>query len=182
MSLNGHPATVESTVPGRIRVRLPRHERREDVLDEIKAILQDVDGIRRIQANLNTGSVLIEHDPEVVGSEDLLDVAKAAELIFEPGEELPHILEEVRWPREVSLAAHSIMKSFRKFDRGVSSLTGGRIDGKMLIILFLLLLGIKRLLANGKRPGAPWHALFWYAYSMFVQWHHPSHSVAHRVV
>lgn len=172
MSSNGRGAEIESSLPGRIRLRLPRQARREDVLSNITGLLCGLEGIVDVTTNAATGSMLVTSDPDVLDIRKVQETLRDADLLISAGQEIEAIAEEEHWPG-FSHIAHSALCKFKRYDRAIKRRTGGKIDGKMLIVLFILLLGISRAIAVGRKTPAPWHALIWYAYSMFMQWHDP---------
>lgn len=172
MNRNGRGAVVESSVPGRIRLRIPHEQRRMDTISRIESVLWNIEGVADILTNPNTGSMLIRHDPDVIESDRLLDLAKAAHIVSEVADVVGDI-EQMPWP-QISKSAARAISNFRKFDNTLYRLTGGTVDGKMLIILFLLGAGVTRAFLSNRRMPTPWYSLLWYSYSAFMQWHRPS--------
>ena len=63
-------------IPGRMRVKIPLLKERPAVVAEIQERLQTMDGVERVQINIITGSVLIYYDPDVVQSNQLIQMLK----------------------------------------------------------------------------------------------------------
>lgn len=167
----GGGAVVESKVPGRVRFRLPKGRRREDVMTEVTSVFSGADGVIDVTGNSTTGSVLVRYDPRVVRGDDLVKLGREANIVSDIVEDVEELLG-VSWPA-MSDAAGSVLRTFRRFDQTVSRMTGGAIDGKMLVILLLFSASLWRALFWRRQVPTPWHALLWYSYSVFMQWHNP---------
>jgi Heavy metal associated domain 2 len=59
-----HGATVVHHIPGRLRVRLPRASRRPDILHDLHGFISGLGGVRRVEINPVTGSILVHYAPE----------------------------------------------------------------------------------------------------------------------
>ena len=161
---------VESSVPGRIRLRVPRDLRLHESMSKIAAKLKETNGIHKVQVSPTTGSILIQNDPKIIDADTLLkaiNVKPAA-----PADTLDFITLQP-WPGK-SKTGLQIVDSFRKFDQGVSWATKGNIDGKMTVVLTLLALSMGRAFLSEKRVLTPWYTLLWYSYSMFMHWYNPT--------
>lgn len=166
-------ATVESFVPGRIRVRVPKEQRRELVFTDVKTLLEKVDGIRCVSINQRTGSVLVEYDPDVLDLDELISLGRAANIVTDVEEQAFEQLGIKEWPT-TSDAARRVISGFRKVDTEISDVTGGFVDAKTLIPLAIFALAVGRALVSQRKVAAPWYSLMWYAYSMFMHWHNPT--------
>jgi len=164
--------SVESSVPGRIRLRLPRDHRRQDTMSEISVALSGTSGINNVMVNPATGSVLIENDPNLIDTDKLLKTIHARHAA--PKNETPwSFLNNQPWPGKSKAGLH-IIQGFRRFDQTVSWATKGAIDGKLTIVLTLLIISLGRAFLADKRTAAPWYSLLWYSYSMFMHWYNPT--------
>jgi copper chaperone CopZ len=166
-------AAVESYLPGRIRVRLSREQRRENVLEDIELLLGNVEGIRDVTINAKTGSVLVEYDPDALDLNQLIALGQAANIITDVSDLTASQMEGNTWPGP-SEASKEILAAFRRLDRNVSRLTRGTVDAKTLVPLALLTVSLGRAFLSERRVAAPWYSLMWYAYSMFMHWHNPT--------
>lgn len=172
MRLNGSGATIESCVPGRIRVRLPNEQRCEEVASDIQLFFGDIDGVENVTVNMITGSVLVEHDPRIVETSRLIEFGQAASIICNHNGDGVVVSQMQPWP-DMSDMSKSILRTFRQFDRSIRQLSNGKMDAKLLSALLLVGMGSGRMLL-GRRPPAPWYTLLWYGYSMFMHWHNPN--------
>jgi hypothetical protein len=163
-------ATVESRLPGRIRLRVPREHRDESFLSLLESVLRSVEGVLNVEENTLTGSVLVEYDQDRASGESVVDACRCAGVV---GDRLgPSWPCDTDWPGR-SRTADGIVRSFRRFDSTVCRVTRGVIDAKMAVSLLLLAKSVSRMLANSKPGPVPWHSLLWYSYSVFMHWHRP---------
>ena len=65
-------------MPGRVRLRLARASREDGTYRTIREAVSLLPGIRRVEARPAAGSVLIEFDPSLLATGDLLDLARLA--------------------------------------------------------------------------------------------------------
>jgi|GEM_PF-1654303 len=171
MSPDGCGAVVESRVPGRVRFRLPRENRCENVISDIRSVLHGIKGVTDITTNVNTGSVLVKHDPNVIDNDELIRLARGAKIVTNIIEDVGQ-LEQVFWPGKSEVAL-SILGQMKRFDQSIGRVTGGIVDGKMVVVFLLLGMSMARAFFSNRAIPTPWHALLWYSYSMFMQWHRP---------
>ncbi len=173
MSLNICTATVESHLPGRLRVRVPREHRQECFFDHVKDALLEIDGVLNVVINTSTGSALVEYNPELLAVEEMLELGRKAGILNVSTAPVSsdNTNQASQPPSE---AAANIIKSFRKIDRTLYRVTRGTIDGKMAVSLLLLGSALGKAMFAEKRQPAPWHSLLWYSYSTFMQWHNPA--------
>lgn len=169
MTSDGYGAVVESRVPGRVRLRLPRDERRGDVVGQIESTLRGLDGVVDVTANPETGSILVRHDPSVLSDTLLVRYARDVHIISDAASGIVDA-DTDEWP-ETSQLARSVMREFRQVDRFLSRMSDGRIDGKMAAVVLLVGGSTLRALFGTKQTATPWYTLLWYAYSVFLHWH-----------
>lgn len=55
-------------IPGRVRVRISKVKGNASLAEEIRQNFSAIAGIQKVEANPLTGSVLVEYDPQMVGS------------------------------------------------------------------------------------------------------------------
>jgi copper chaperone CopZ len=63
-------------VPGRLRVKTPTLKYTAGGAEDISDLFNHLGGIHRVTANPVTGSVVINYDPELVGSREILQALK----------------------------------------------------------------------------------------------------------
>lgn len=172
MRLNGSTATVESQIPGRIRLRIPRERREARFVSRVRSVLQEVEGVAAVACNMETGSVLVNYDPDAVTGDRVIERGRRAGVVGDRPEPVIPSWCHGQWPQR-SMMAESILHGFRRFDTTVCRITRGTVDGKMAVSLLLLGTSLGRALVAENRRPVPWHSLMWYAYSTFMHWHRP---------
>lgn len=171
---NGREAAIESYVPGRVRIRLPREQRDGNTASKIQTSVKGVEGVRNVFINPNTGSVLVEYDPGVLNFDKLKKVSRLDEVLTDINEIAGAVSAVDSWPNGSSLTAQNIIQGFKQFDRNLNRITRGVIDGRTAVPLMLLGLSLGRYILSERRAPTPWYSLLWYSYSMFMHWHNPN--------
>jgi hypothetical protein len=163
------PARVASHTPGRLRLRLVRNRHGRELLHEVRHSLERQEGIRRVEGNSTTGSLLLHYDPERLGRDQLLAILRDAGLIVRDileagGNELP--------PAGKSTTATSITDALNDLDHRLSRITGRRLDLKLLFPTALGALGLRQALSQGLGLNrVPGYVLLWYAFDSFWKFH-----------
>jgi hypothetical protein len=160
-------ATVVHTMPGRLRVRLSRSLGTPETLGSVAESLSQVPGVRHVQVNPVSRSVLLLYDPQLLSLEDLSLAAAAADIrVTVPGENGGGHSSE-----ELSGVARSINNTFGSMDESVRQATAGRLDAKTLLPLALGAAGLRQIFASGAAMRAiPGYVLLWYAFEMFTKY------------
>jgi hypothetical protein len=64
------------SVPGRLRVKVPRIRYQTSNEQKIRALLENLDGIDQTTVNTLTGSVVILYDDDIINVKQILDILK----------------------------------------------------------------------------------------------------------
>lgn len=91
--LHAAKCRVESFLPGRVRLRVPR-PRRRDAIPRITRSLRGLDGVLAIAASVVTGGILLEFDPELLDLEELNNALGNADVAVELGTQLGKLASE----------------------------------------------------------------------------------------
>jgi cation transport ATPase len=59
-------------IPGRLRVKSPLLKKNQHLISQVERLLNSIHGVTSITANLVTGSVVIQYDPQQTSSDDIL--------------------------------------------------------------------------------------------------------------
>jgi hypothetical protein len=165
---NGHMRGVTHHVPHRTRYRLASQHRNEETVNRLHDSLKKVPGVKKVEFNDRTGSVLVHHDeiPEIVNTLNTACGEIAADLFEElAGEEL------IMFP-EVSLLAELIGKRFSRINQYLANRTKNYIDLKMLLPLLFAGAGLYQLSKEkGMLNQVPGWVLFYYAYDSYLKFH-----------
>jgi copper chaperone CopZ len=62
------------STPGRLRIKSPIIRKNENACYEVRKLLGGINGIATVEANLTTGSLLINYNPKVIKHEDIIDL------------------------------------------------------------------------------------------------------------
>lgn len=171
---NGREAAIESYVPGRVRIRLPREQRDQITAGSIQSSVEEVKGVRNVFINPSTGSVLVEYDPGVLDFNQLKSESRLGRIIHDIDVAADVVSAADSWPGGPSVTAQGIIQGFRQFDRSLNRITRGVVDGKTAVPLMLLGLSLGRYFLSERRAATPWYSLLWYSYSMFMHWNSPN--------
>jgi len=154
-------AQIAHSMPGRLRLRFPPREVDPAALAALLARLSGRPGVRSARYNPASGSVLVEYDPAALPEAALirdLPVVEAA-------------LERERLVPPSTPIARSVARGWWETDAFLSRVSRGQMDLRMLLPLSLLLVALRQLFLQGELGAAPWHALLWYSYNLYYQFH-----------
>lgn len=166
---NGRTATIVHSSPGRIRVRLAPELRTPDLMRAIVDTVAGMQGVRAVEANPTTGSVLLLHDPAVLTIDDLTSAAAAANIVLTVPD--PPGSPTVSAPGGPSPLAQRINSVFGQLDGTLARVTGKRADARTLLPLGLAAIAVRQLAASGAQLGSvPWYILLWYSFEMYTKY------------
>ena len=175
-----HEAHVSHHIPGRMRVKVPGAKGQPRVLRQIQQALASVPGIRRVEVNPATGSVLIHYDPvrhEAFHTQLAAHGTHADLLALQP----PELTEVEATAAQLEadaafLASHSevarrLIDSVKQFDTGLKRATNNTVDLKVLVPLGLALYAFMK---AGTEAATPlWVTLGLSSFHAFVVLHSP---------
>lgn len=154
---------VVSSIRGRTRLRVAHPHRQSQKMEYIAETLTAHPQVDRVQTNPTTGSLLIHHDPENGGLDNVLTVLKDLGIIISD-------LTEGEIVREQSVAATNLTRAIDDLNQRVHRTTNGSIDLKFLFPCGLGLLALRQLRVNGWQLDlVPWYVLAWYAFDSFIK-------------
>lgn len=161
---------VVHVVPGRVRVKLERDELAADSGDELRSALLAMPGIREVQLNRRTGSLVIRYDPAELDAPELIELARAANLLA-----LDALAADRSAARRMppSQIAQRIQRTFGEVDVRLAELTNGRWDLRTVVPFVFGTLAARQILRDfGQVGAAPWYVFAWYAYDSFWKMNH----------
>lgn len=173
-----HQAKVSHHVHGRIRVKVPAGKRNAAVLKDITESLNSVPGVRRIETNVLTGSIVVQYDHRAHAAFDESLAAHGVTTgIFRL--EPPDVSDVDRLAADIEreaefLAAHSdtartIVDSVKKLNTGLKRATNNNLDLKVLLPLGLAAWAI---IENDPEIATPlWLTLSIFSFNSFVALH-----------
>jgi hypothetical protein len=168
-------------IPGRVRIRISKVKGNASLAEDIRQNFSAIAGIHKVEANPLTGSVLVEYDPQTVGSlgslitmadtfgvlPDGLNPENIEQLLDDlmnghhngASQETPHILDD------------GIKGFFGMLNDEVARLTSGVADLRALVPLMLFGFGLRELLFSEKLTSPAWYNYFWFAFGTFNALH-----------
>ena len=160
---------IASSTPGRLRLRMYNPKSQPELIQRVKAYLHNRPGIQRVDTNRTTGSVTIQYDSAIHSHHSLLamlyDIGVIMHDIMTGGKSIPP-------DNGTCSASIQITNAIRDMDRRVFQLTGGKIDLKLIVPLFMGALGIRQILREGLGIShVPGYVLLWYAADAFYRLH-----------
>lgn len=166
--LNKESSGVRHHLPHRTRIKVPRHHRSKHTMEAVKKQLEYVPGVKHVEVNHRTGSVVVHHDER----SDTLELMGTA--IENIAEDLFHELlavEEVEFPG-LSVIAQLIRNTLSKADSRVALETRNMVDLKMIVPLLFFGAGIVKSRQSVNWWGeVPAWVLFYYAYDSYMKFH-----------
>jgi hypothetical protein len=168
-------------IPGRIRIRISKVKGNASLAEDIRQNFSAIAGIHKVEANPLTGSVLVEYDPQMVGSIGSL-IAMVNTFGVLPGGLDPDNIEQLvddlmngthkGASQETPLSLGSgIAGFFGVLNDEVARLTGGTADLRALVPITLFGFGLRDLLFSDKITSPAWYNYFWFAFSTFNTLH-----------
>jgi Heavy metal associated domain 2 len=174
-------ATVVHHIPGRLRIRLPRESRDPRLLRELREFVEGLGGVRQVEINPVTGSILVSYHPESHEQiQAILQSAESAEPDFSSPPELgeaDELAEQIEKEAEF-LAAHSelalhIVNAVKRVNREIREASGNTVDLKVLVPAGF---AVWAFLKAGAEISTPlWVTLSLFSFNSFVTLHRPTH-------
>lgn len=167
-----HRASIESDIPGRIRVRLGHKWRNKNTIQDLHETIKQQNGISQVATNDGTGSVLIHYDKNKKSHNEIMSVLHDAGVLLRGtagafGLEVPDSGNSSQ-----SRTSDNIIETLSDLDNRLRKLTGRRIDLKLLFPLLLTAIGVRRFVTGGLGIAeVPAYILFWYAFDLFWKLH-----------
>jgi hypothetical protein len=149
-----------------LRLRVPSLRSEPQLAARIEDRLGALPGIRELQTNAVTGSVLVLHDTEQFDEARWTEAARS-EGLFELTTEAP----EARAPAPPRGA--TAWAAWEKANQVVHRASRDRLDLRTLIPLALVLWSIKQIVTERSLARTPWYTLLWYAFGIFTRFHPP---------
>lgn len=165
---------VEHTQPGRTRLRLPWLRHHPEEANPLADALSSHPGVEEVRVRPFTGSVLVLHDPELVGVETLLDRIRrhTGEVPVVRRGETPSVEVDMKALEHALSEGSSVSRAAVRCVRGVNldllRATDGQVDLGLLMSMGFVALGVGEVASSGKLPLPPWFSLSWWAFRTFL--------------
>ena len=160
---------VVHALRGRVRLKVAAVKGHPEAAKKIQEKLAAVPGIRQVEANPISGSLLVHYDHEALQTAEALEPLAGILGEFCPEVEALSLLSQLG-----SLAAMTepgpgtgLTAGVQALNAKIGKLTGG-LDLKLLAPLALFVFGLRGFLSGEKKVFPAWHDYFWFAFSTFV--------------
>jgi hypothetical protein len=162
---------VVHALPRRVRLKIGGLKGDSSFARELEQALRGIRGVRRVDANPATGSVLVLYDDSMRWQDSIPAVARGLVAVA------PH-LDEKTVARHLTatseppsggplLEASDVRGFFGGVNETVRTTTGG-LDLKLLVPLALVLLGVRGFFSAEKGVTLRWYDLLWFGFGTFM--------------
>lgn len=180
-----HQVRIEHKVPGRIRMKIPSAKNNPEFLALFQNVFSSVNGITKVKAKPETGSIVIHYDPQREAefhshfhhccAQNDMTVSAAR-----PGDEIDELAKkieaEAEFLAERSEAVRATVDLVKKVDYQIKAMTGNTIDLKIVLVGGLAVATFVEIGAEAATP--MWVTLALFAVNHFVEMKHETRSQA----
>ena len=180
MTRSQHSAVkVVHRLPHRTRIRMPAVHRTPGKMEKMGDRLRQIDGVKDVQVDHRTGSILLKHseDPGIIESL-MVSLEEAGDLF------LSVMMEEEGPESELSMVSKFLKDTLGTANANVSRSTRGFIDLRMIVPIGFLGTAIwKMRKSQGWMVEVPPYVLLWYAWDSYMKLHHtrPPQELVHTL-
>src|SRR5689334_2730228 len=157
---------VVHAIPGRARVRIDGLKRNPGAARRLAERLGALPGMRRVDVNPLTGTVLVVYDANDTRWLDELPEAAGVPGI-DVGTVRPRLDAAQEQPRNGGAPSAQVADFFGGLNQRVGELTGGW-DLGVIVPALLVLLGLRSLFASDTVRAPTWYDLLWFGFGTFV--------------
>jgi len=166
-----HHAQLAHHIPGRLRVRLPRGNRRSHIMERLKEDLLTQPGIHAVDVNPAAGSVTVSYNPQQYSDTGMLGLLEDLDVVIGTVLDVPHI-EEGIGEKGFSTAALSLSGALEDLNRRLATRTGNVIDLRALFPLSVAGFGLWQIRKEGLMlETLPGWLLVWLGFDAFLKLH-----------
>jgi len=165
MSTPQHTQVV-SSIPGRTRFKVPQKRRNSQEMERLTNSLQAHPDVHDVKYNVQTGSILVHHDPQHSDANELKDVLRDVGCVF----------TDVTGTSDLVSAGSSDGNGFdfgsaiADLNERVLQLTNGTVDLRYILPLGLGALAVVQFLTYGWQFDiVPWFILLYFAIDSFIK-------------
>ncbi|HWP49555.1 MAG TPA: hypothetical protein VNM22_20520 [Candidatus Limnocylindrales bacterium] len=145
---------VHSTTE-RLRIKIPSKRGDEVYFSSLKTLFSTYPGIKKLEVNPLTGSILFVHTGDTRDWKALAAYAQKNNL-FQLGDLNPQS-ENLSW---------TISRQLQELENRMKEFTRGTLDFPGLVFLGLVSAGLFQILRGNLAP-IPWYTAFWYGFSVY---------------
>ncbi len=161
------PFQVVHALPGRVRLKVAKVKGNPELAQKAREKLAAVPGIRQVEANPLTGSVLVLFDLATMAAETIEPLGAVLADFFPEIEALSLITMLTSWAANPAAGANpggSLVAGVQALNAEVGRITGS-LDLKLLVPLALLFFGVRSFLAADKTAFPVWYDYLWFGVS-----------------
>ncbi|WP_414549367.1 HMA2 domain-containing protein [Anabaena sp. CCY 0017] len=149
---------IISDTPGRLRLRISPPHRHPREMQSIANVLNAQSYVSQVRTNINSGSMIINHDGKNATLENVLTT------LLDLGVTFADITEGN------SEAAEDVKRAVINLNKRFEQATSGEVDLRFLFPLGLSMLAVRQILVKGLQLEIiPWYVLAWYAFDSFMK-------------
>jgi len=159
---------VVHRLPHRTRIRMPKVHRTRGKMEKMGDRLRQIDGVKDVQVDHRTGSILLKHtdDPGII--ESLMASLEDAGDLF-----LSVMMEEEGPESELSIVSRFLKETLGSANTNVARSTRGFIDLRMMVPLGFLSAALWKMRGTKEwLVEVPPYVLLWYAWDSYMKLHH----------
>jgi hypothetical protein len=172
--MNLEDIKIVHAIPGRMRLKVADVRENPTLAGELQRRLTSLSGVRKVEVNPRTGSVLILYEATAFASaEALQELAKPLAEIF-PGLEINEVrswMSSANGSGSAPSLTQGIASFFAGLNKNIDAATGSAVDLRILLPLGLFIFGLRSLLISDKRPLPTWYDFFWFALGTYFMLH-----------
>jgi hypothetical protein len=147
-------AFVSHQTGSRLRIKVPSKRKDKIFLASLVKEISCIEGVKNVEINKHTGSVLIHHSHDPV---TIIETIKTNKLLTFAG------------PRYARTHLHRrVNDAFKEANVAIRDITGNELDIGGAAFLTLLGMGIYQVW-RGNVAAIPWYAAGWYALNIFLK-------------
>jgi cation transport ATPase len=182
-----HKAHIVHHIRGRIRLKFPGAKRELSHLQKIKEAISPMSGVRQVDVNSLTGSIVVTYDTNLHDAfQQQLSACADQSGLFklqppptsEADQMAQRIEEEADFLSEHSETARSLVEFVKRINLAIRKTTDNSVDLKVLLPLALAAYSLVELESDISTP--LWVTLGIFSFNSFVTLHHPHVDVDRR--
>lgn len=163
MSTGGHEShgvlKIAHHHPGRLRVRANAFANDGESVGHVKDELARIRGIRSVEHDPRSGSVLVQYEPRLVKANRIIErIATVGDLDVSPPE-----------PRNARDSANGVLELFRWLDTMTEQATGSRLSLRLLVPGGVAAASVYSFFKSSHPRLPRWDNLAYWAFSLFVE-------------
>jgi hypothetical protein len=166
---------IVHAVPGRIRLKISRLKRDPKYAVAIRDRLLALPGIRSVEANPLTASVVVSYNAETTLPALVPSLSEAFHAFAFPNLDRKEVEAMLTAPANGNGShapstplASRIHSWLGTMDESVDWVTGGNLDLRVLLPLSLFVLGVGRLVSSSNVQFPTWFDFLWFSFGTFV--------------